>query len=111
MWLPLFLLLPLALEYPFWEERFPEALARFGEPIRAEEHRGRKIDEWSSLLASHLEAVQDALAEQSIRRDTNEFEILIRGSAGVGGVYDIWRRLKAGLQGREYRPEHGEDNR
>lgn len=26
-------LLPLALEYPFWEERTPEALARFGEEI------------------------------------------------------------------------------
>ena len=27
------LILTLALEYPFWEERLPEALARFGEPI------------------------------------------------------------------------------
>jgi hypothetical protein len=26
----------LALEYPFWEERLPEALARFGEPILIE---------------------------------------------------------------------------
>ena len=31
----------LALEYPFWEERLPEALARFGEPIFI--GRGRRL--------------------------------------------------------------------
>jgi 1-acyl-sn-glycerol-3-phosphate acyltransferase len=104
-------LLPLALEYPFWEERFPEALARFGDPVRAEEHRGLHLDGWNVLLAAHLEAAQDALAGESIGREANQFDVVIRGSAGVGGVYDLWRRMKARLRGQRFRPEHGEDDR
>ena len=100
-------LLPLALEYPFWEERLPEALARFGEPIFIASENGRSSAQWTTLLAQRLEAAQDALAFDARQRDRAAFEILLGGSAGVGGVYDMWRSLRARLRGEQFRREHG----
>jgi 1-acyl-sn-glycerol-3-phosphate acyltransferase len=96
---------PLALEYPFWNERFPEALARFGEPVFLDGKR--QPAEWTALLEERLGATQEALAAEALSRDPDRFEALIGGTAGVGGVYDAWRRLRAGLRGERFRPEHG----
>ena len=100
------LVVPLALEYPFWNERRPEALARFGEPIEVGESR-RSVAEWSALFAERLEATMDVLAEESARRDPGRFRPLVSGGTGVGGVYDLGRRLKALAAGREFHPGHG----
>lgn len=100
-------LLPLALEYPFWEERFPEALARFGEPVFIEPENGRSPAEWTAILAQRLETAQDALSLDARRRDHTAFKILLGGSAGVGRVYDLWRSLRARLRGEQFRREHG----
>lgn len=99
-------ILPLALEYPFWEERFPEALARFGE---VQHVRGEALSPsgWTELLEDRLAATQDALAAESLERDPARFEALVGGRAGVGGVYDVWRRFQARLRGRSFHPEHG----
>jgi hypothetical protein len=35
--------------------------------------------------------------------------VLLGGSAGVGGVYDVWRRLKAAIQGRKFHADHQAD--
>lgn len=99
-------LLPLAIEYPFWEERFPEALARFGEELPASD-AGMSAADWTEVLETRLEEAQDALSAESLSRDPARFETLIGGTAGVGGVYDVWRRLKARLRGQKFRPEHG----
>lgn len=98
--------LPLALEYPFWEERCPEALARFGDIliVRGDE---RSAAGWTALLEDRLAAVQDALAADALARDPERFEVLLGGRAGVGGVYDLWRRWRARLHGETFRPEHG----
>lgn len=98
--------LPLALEYPFWEERSPEALARFGEPlhVRGSDRNGTG---WTVLLESRLAAIQDALASEALARDASRFEVLVGGRAGVGGVYDLWRSVRARLRGETFRPEHG----
>jgi hypothetical protein len=90
------IVLPLALEYPFWEERLPEALARYGEPIRIPEARKAAPDPdlWTRLLETRLEAAQDALAADALARDPDRFELLVGGKTGVGGVYDLWRRAK-----------------
>jgi len=100
------ILLPLALEYPFWEERFPEALARFGEPLDALEVNF-PADDWTALLADRLGATQDALAADALGREAVRFETLLGGKAGVGGVYDLWRRWKARARGESFRREHG----
>lgn len=98
--------LPLALEYPFWEERCPEALARFGDAVHV---RGgaRTAAGWTAFLEERLAATQDALASDALARDAGRFETLLGGRAGVGGVYDLWRRARARLRGEAFRPEHG----
>jgi 1-acyl-sn-glycerol-3-phosphate acyltransferase len=102
-------LLPLAIEYPFGEERFPEALLRFGPVQRAEDHAEEHGNTITESLAASLEWTQDALAEAAIARELSGFEILLRGRAGVGGVYDLWRRLKAALRGEKFRAAHGSE--
>jgi 1-acyl-sn-glycerol-3-phosphate acyltransferase len=99
--------LPLALEYPFWEERYPEALVRFGEPIPVGRGRDLSVDEWVCRLESGLGAAQDALAAAAQTRDPRVFEVLVGGKSGVGGVYDGWRRLRAWLRGERFRAAHG----
>src|SRR5258706_5914309 len=84
-------LLPLALEYPFWEERTPEALARFGEEIAAGE-AGLKATDWTAVLETRLQAALDALAAHSLARDPSRFDPLLIGSADRGGVAGTWRR-------------------
>jgi 1-acyl-sn-glycerol-3-phosphate acyltransferase len=99
--------LPLALEYPFWEERCPEALARFGEVVWVETGKARRAPAWTELLEQRLGAAVDGLAAEACRRDREAFEVLLRGRAGIGGVYDLWRRLRARLHGEQFRREHG----
>jgi 1-acyl-sn-glycerol-3-phosphate acyltransferase len=98
--------LPLALEYPFWQERTPEALARFGAPIPVGRGRERSVEEWMHLIEAGLTAAQDALAADAQRRDPQAFEVLLGGKAGVGGVYDLWRRLRAWLRGERFQAAH-----
>lgn len=103
--------LPLALEYPFWQERFPEALARFGEPLYVARGRDRTADEWMTAIEASLQATQDALADEAKLRDPTRFDTLIGGKAGVGGIYDLWRRFKARLRGERFQRAHGTDER
>ncbi len=98
---------PLALEYPFWEERFPEVLVRFGDRVQVEPHQD--IEDYTALFARQLEATQDALAADACAREPETFDTLLRGKAGIGGVYDIWRSLRARWQGEAFRPSHGDD--
>lgn len=98
--------LPLALELPFWDERTPEVLMRFGAPLPAAGLEGR-VDEIDTALAAGLEAAQDGLARESRARQQEDFEVLLPGRAGVGGVYDLWRSLAARLRGEHFLREHG----
>lgn len=104
-------IVPLALEYPFWNDRCPEVLVRFGSPIDIQATPGRSPEDWTARLESALQETQDALAEHARGRDPERFRTLLGGAAGVGGVYDAWRRLKAGLRGESFRAEHQVDDR
>lgn len=103
--------LPLAVEYPFWNERLPEALSRFGEPVAVAEHAGATAGQWKILLEERLEAAMDALAGDAASREPDRFHTLVLGQAGIGGVYDRWRRLTSALAGRRFDPAHGEGAR
>ena len=94
---------PLALEYPFWSEKRPEALCHFGSPVAAD---GRGADALAPVLAEALEAAQDRLAEAAQRRDPAAFDILLGGARGVGGVYGLWSRLRAAAGRARYDPDH-----
>jgi 1-acyl-sn-glycerol-3-phosphate acyltransferase len=96
---------PLALEYPYWTERLPEAVCRFGEPMAAGD--GSSVASWQSRLEERLGAVMDALAADVQSRDPARFEVILRGQSGIGGVYDLFRRARAMVRGERFVPEHG----
>lgn len=103
------LFLPMATEFVFWEERLPEILVRFGEPVlmNATARRRRTHEELSAHLEEQLTVALDALAVEAQRRDASDFRTILRGGAGQGGVYDFWRKLKAKLRGETFAKEHG----
>lgn len=101
------IVVPLAVEYPFWNERCPEMLAAFGPALRVAEFPGRPADEWTAVLARQLEATQDRLATAALGRDPAAFKPLLAGRVGVGPAYDTIRRLKAWLRGERFDASHG----
>lgn len=98
--------LPVAIEYSFWEESKPEVLVRFGDPIEARALQGPS--ESQQVLESALEGTLDALSKAVITRDSSAFKTTLLGASGIGGIYDLWRRAKAVLTGRSFDPEHGD---
>lgn len=99
-------IVPLAVEYPFWNERCPEALFRFAAPIDVAEHRELSVEAWNALLAARLAENQDRLAEEAQSRDPSRFVAYIEGRAAIGGLYDLYRRTAAWLAGKEFHAEH-----
>ncbi len=97
-------ILPLAIDYPFWNESRPEALVRFGEPLPG--GREDSVAEWTRRLEGALTDTMDALAAESTTRDPALFRPLLRGFAGVGGIYDSWRWLRATVGGHRFDPSH-----
>jgi hypothetical protein len=96
-------LLPLALEYPYWNEPLPEALACFGEEVAVEE-AGMRAHGWSEVLADRLEAAQDALAAEAVARDAARFEMVQGAGEHAGaGLHDAWQRLREALLPRQRR--------
>ncbi len=101
---------PVAIEYPFWNERYPEALVRFGAPIPLGKGKDNTVEEWTGIFESALEQNMNALSLEALARDPALFETHIKGRAGVGGVYDFWRRLKSWARGKPFDAEHGFTN-
>ncbi len=99
---------PMALEYLFWEERLPECLIRFGEPLRPSEHTGVSKQNWAHLLTDSLRKTQRQLAADCIGRDASKFAPVLRGRSGAGGLYDVMRAIKSRATGKRFRPEHGD---
>lgn len=95
---------PLAVEYSFWTEPQPEILVCFGAPVVPLETRSSAC--WTRLFAAELQAAQDQLEVLSRRRDPADWLVLNRGRAGVGTVYDTWRRLRARVSGTRFAAEH-----
>ena len=93
-------ILPLAIEYPFWTEKTPEALLAFGPPLRVTERPGDED------LRAALTAAMDGLAAAAVARDPAAFTTLLSGAAGTSRVYDAWRGMKARLAGRRFSAAH-----
>lgn len=102
--LPEAVFVPLALEYSFWNEARPEALARFGEPIDGGE--SRSVAEWTDRLEGALHRTMDMLAIESTTRNPALFQTLLGGASGLGGIYDLIRRMQALVAGRRFDPRH-----
>jgi 1-acyl-sn-glycerol-3-phosphate acyltransferase len=97
---------PLALDYPFWGERKAEMLVAFGPPIPAAELLAIDRDARAAFFADRLAATCDRLAEDAIARDPDRFATLVQGREGMGGVYQMWRRIRAALRGERFDPRH-----
>lgn len=95
--------LPLAIEYVFWDERLPETLLHFGEPIHI---NGQTTEEADLLLRQALLETMEALKEKAMTRNPSAFTLLHGGRVGTGGFYELGQRLVARLRGRTYQPEH-----
>lgn len=100
-------ILPLALEYVFWDERTPEVLVAPGAALVLDGATRRTARAWTSEIERRLADAQDALAALAVRRDAAAFRTLLAGRAGVGGVYDAWRRLRALVRREPFAAEHG----
>jgi 1-acyl-sn-glycerol-3-phosphate acyltransferase len=98
--------LPLALEYPFWSERAAEMLAGFGAPLEGAALAAMDREARAAALAGALEATMDRLAADAIARDPARFRPVLRGREGMGGVYQLWRRLGALARGQCFDPRH-----
>jgi len=99
-------LVPVAIEYPFWSERQPEALMSFGQPIAAREQGGLGRAEWTDHLEQALQSEMDRLAMAAIARDAAQFDALVVGHARVSPVYDAWRWAKARMKGERFSARH-----
>ncbi len=97
-------ILPLAVEYLFWNESRPEALVRFGDPI--ETGSQRTVIGWTGHLEAELARTMDGLAAEAVQRDPRQFQTLLRGGAGVGGIYDLYRRSRAFAAGHRFDARH-----
>ena len=97
--------LPLAIEYTFWDERLPECLLHFGEPVRVEV--GERAEALDEKLRYALEETMADLKQRSLTRDPAGFGMtLARGRVGTGGFYGMGQRVWARVRGRVYRAEH-----
>jgi 1-acyl-sn-glycerol-3-phosphate acyltransferase len=101
---------PFAAEYAFWEERLPEILVRFGDAVvvKNKAPAEESAAEWTKLFEAKMQENQNALAAEVQRRDPEDFQIVLRGGAGQGGVYDWWRSVKARFRGDTFEKEHGQ---
>ncbi|MEZ0169172.1 lysophospholipid acyltransferase family protein [Microvirga sp. TS319] len=98
--------IPLAIEYGFWLERGAEAFIAFGNPMRSADLRELPRPARLQRLDGELASVLDRLSEDVKARDPARLRTLLEGRAGIGGIYDGWRRLTSTLRGRAFDPSH-----
>lgn len=91
-------LIPVAFEYPFWEERYPELLIQIGRPIPAESLGQRNLDQILDFQTRALRQTMRNLARRSLQRDPLAFTTLIHGNSGANPVYDGLSRLSAKIR-------------
>ncbi|WP_170984512.1 lysophospholipid acyltransferase family protein [Rhodoligotrophos defluvii] len=99
-------LVPVALEYPFWSERRPEALFSFGPIIDPRDHGDRTAAQWNALLEQRMIDQMERLAAAAIARDPERFDELVVGRARVSPAYDGWRWLRARVRGERFSAAH-----
>lgn len=98
---------PIAIEYTFWNERRPEILVNVGEPLEIADGAMEDARTWTNLLSYATSATLDELTMLSTERDADAFETILVGGGGIGGVYEMWKRLMCAITGRPYYHDHG----
>lgn len=98
---------PVAIEYGFWEQRGGEAFVAYGAAMPGADLAGMEREARRLHLEDALTRIADRLSDDVISRDPARFDALIDGKAGVGGIFDIAKRILARLRGERYDPAHG----
>jgi 1-acyl-sn-glycerol-3-phosphate acyltransferase len=101
---PGLIFVPLAIEYTFWDERLPETLLRFDDPVRiaADTTTEAATRQLEAALATTMADLQRA----AIARDPHAFAPLLTGGRGTGGLYALGRRLRALFTGKPVVLDH-----
>lgn len=101
--LPEATVIPLAIEYTYWNERLPEILANSGAPVHLSGlAEAEAID---TRLTAALAAAQDELAALAHTRDASLFDTVLQDATGAGNLYACWQRLRATGKARVYHTE------
>ena len=97
-------LLPMAVEYTFWDERLPEALVRFGEAVHVVGNQAghTPMSQLEEALAREMLALQTA----SLARDARAFTPVLSGARGTGGLYGWARQVRALFTGKRLQQDH-----
>jgi 1-acyl-sn-glycerol-3-phosphate acyltransferase len=95
---------PVAIEYTFWDQKQPELLVHFGQPLLPS--AGQTHAQLTQAMQDSLTQAQDTLAQLAINRNPADFQTLICGRAGQSPAYDLWRKFTALLRGQRFKPEH-----
>lgn len=85
--------MPVSLEYFFWDERLPFASAALGTPVSVAEAGVRSAAAWNEVLSDAMATTQDRLSAAVMRRDPAAFEVMIDGRRGMGNLYGWWRDM------------------
>lgn len=96
------IVIPLAIEYSFWNERLPEMLVNCGAPVLFP----GECQDIDSHLTAALAATQDELAEMAMTRDPLRFETVLDGHSGTGNIYSLWQRARSLATRQPFRREH-----
>ena len=90
--LPQVPLIPLAVEYTFWDERLPETLLHFAPPVNVSPDGS--TEQATRALEVALATAMAALRDASMGRDASAFTTLFTGARGTGGAYAMIRRIR-----------------
>ena len=96
---------PLAIEYGFGQERFPEIVLQFG-AVEYGHALGESSAQTRASLEASLQATQDALAQAACSRNDVLFKTLLSGRGGASAPYDLWRRFAALMRGETASLDH-----
>jgi 1-acyl-sn-glycerol-3-phosphate acyltransferase len=97
-------LVPLAIEYTFWDERLPETLLCLGETVTIDVGVGADVA--TRELEAALGLVMAELKQAAMGRDAKRFGVLLTGQRGTGGIYAMGRRLRAWVTGKTMVVDH-----
>ena len=97
-------LVPLAVEYTFWDERLPETLLHAGQPLHLDPRQSTA--EGTKSLEAALASAMYTLQQSAVTRNPAAFTPILTGSRGTGGFYSLIRRTKALLTRRSLHIDH-----
>jgi 1-acyl-sn-glycerol-3-phosphate acyltransferase len=97
-------LVPMAIEYVFWDERLPETLLRFGAPLSVAVGTGTEIA--TEQLEAALAVAMSELKVAAMARDAGGFTPLLTGARGTGGWYGLARRVRSWITRKPLAMDH-----